>query len=143
MVDLQRLDPKFRPANAGRLVVVASMVFVLSLSGCSSMKTPAGTQEANFFQNPDRVWAAIQMSLDTLEYEIESSNRPDGKMRAVPIDDDAPSVVFEISQVAWTQDQVRVYVKPVAGDSGPLVGQDVLDVAAADFLTVLKRKLAG
>ena len=143
MVDFLRLDPRFRPANAGRFFVVASMVFALSLSGCSSMKTPAGTQEANFFQNPDRVWAAIQMSLDTLEYEIESSNRPDGTMRAIPIDDEAPPVVFEISQVAWTQDQVRVYVKPVAGESGPSVGQSVLDKAAADFLTVLKRKLAG
>ena len=119
------------------------MVFALSLSGCSSMTTPAGAQAANFFQNPDRVWAAIQMSLDTLEYEIEGSNRPDGTMRAVPIDDDAPSIVFEISQVAWTQDQVRVYVKPVAGGSGPSIEQGVLDKAAADFLTVLKRKLGG
>ncbi len=52
-------------------------------------------------------------------------------------------VALQIDQVAWTQDQVRVYVKPVALDTSSPVGQEALDKVAADFLTVLKRKLGS
>ena len=133
-----------RRSKAKAAIFASALIVVVSLAGCASVKTPPGTSSASFFQNPDRVWAAIQMSLDTLEYEIESSNRPDGKMRAVPLaGGDGPSIALEIDQVAWTQDQVKIYVKPVAGDPGSSVSQELLDKAAADFLTVLKRKLGG
>ena len=125
-------------------IVAVTLIVMLSSVGCASVKTPPGTSTVSFFQNPDRVWAAIEMSLDTLEYEIVSSNRFDGKMRAVPLaDDDGPSIAYEIDQVAWTSDQVKVYVKPVAADSDSSVDQSDLDKAAADFLAVLKRKLGS
>ena len=133
-----------RHSRTRAVAVAAALIIVVSMAGCASVKTPPGTSTASFFQNPDRVWAAIEISLDTLEYEIETSNRADGKMRAVPLGGgDGRSIALEIDQVAWSQDQVKIYVKPVAGDPGSPVSQENLDKAAADFLTVLKRKLGG
>ena len=144
MIDVPGTNSKRELKSAGRLAVLFLAVLAVFFSGCSSVKTPPDTVNANFFENPNRVWAAIEISLDTLDYEVESSNRPDGKMRAVPGgDSDGMPVALQIDQVAWTQDQVRVYVKPVALDTSSPVGQEALDKVAADFLTVLKRKLGS
>ncbi len=144
MIETLKSTLRLRTVAVSRFMAVVCVVFLLPLAGCSSMKESPDTSDASFFQNPDRVWAAIQMSLDTLEYEIENSNRPDGEMRAVPIDGDSePKIVLEIRQVAWTTDQVRVYVTPADGGSGEPATQTALDKAAADFLAVLKRKLGG
>ena len=108
------------------------------------MKNPPGTVTAQFFQNPDRVWEAIQLSLEILEYVVESSNRDEGVIRAAKTaDDQTPWVALDINQVMYTQDQVNVYVRGEAEDPSAPPSQEALDKAAQDFVTVLKRKLGG
>ncbi len=128
-----------------RLLLVLTVVMTAgSMVSCASVKNPPGTVTAQFFRNPDRVWEAIQLSLETLEYVVESSNRDDGVIRAArPADDQTPWVALDISQVMYTQDQVNVFVRGVAEDPAAAPSQEALDKAAQDFVTVLKRKLGG
>ena len=84
----------------------------------------------------------VDRTLETLGYEVESSNREDGVIRAVGTSNgDSPGVVLEIDQVMRTLDQVNVYVRPVAADPNAPPGDEALTRAAQDFVTVLKRKL--
>lgn len=123
------------------LVVVTAIV---SVASCASVKSPPGTVTVQFFQNPDRVWQGILLSLDTLEYVVESSNRDEGVIRAAqPAEEETSRVALDISQVMYTQDQVNVFVRGVAEDPSAAPSQDVLDKAAQDFVSVLKRKLGG
>ena len=123
--------------------LVAVMAVVMAV-GCASLKNPPGTVTAQFFQNSDRVWEGIQLSLEALEYVVESSNRDDGVIRAAkPADDQTPWIALEINQVANTQDQVNVYVRGVPEDPSAAPDQETLDKAAQDFVTVLKRKLGN
>ena len=128
----------FRGAVCSLVVVIAAGLLV----SCASVKTPEGTFSAGFFQNPNRVWEGIDLTLEILGYEIESSNRADGVLRAVPTaESESPGTVLEINQVMNTDDKVSVYVKGVAADPGAPPDQDALDKAANEFLTVLTRKV--
>ncbi len=133
------VDSLYSLARRGVLVVLVAG-FVVS---CASVKNPPGTVTAQFFQNPDRVWDAILLSLDTLGYEVTSSNRDDGVIRAALPAGDTSGVGLEINQVMNTQDQVNVYVRGVAEDASSSPSREALDKAAQDFVTVLKRKLGG
>jgi hypothetical protein len=129
-----------------RSLVLASAAAVTAglMISCASVKNPPGTVTAQFFQNPDRVWEAIQLSLDTLDYVVESSDRDEGVIRAAkPAADTTPWIALDINQVMYTGDQVNVFVRGVAEDPSAAPSQDVLDKAAQDFVTVLKRKLGG
>ena len=120
-------------------VVLAAMV----LASCASVAEPPGTASAQFFQNPDRVWAAIGETLETLGYEVETSNRMDGAIRAVPAaGGESPGIVLDISQVMHTGDQVNVDVKPRPAP-GSRADRQTTNAAAGDFVAVLKRTLAG
>lgn len=126
---------------AGRsLLVVLVAGFVVS---CASVRNPPGTVTAQFFQNPDRVWDALGLSLDTLGYEVTSSNRDEGVIRAKMPAGDTSGVGLEINQVMYTQDQVDVFVRGVARDAASSPNQEELDRAAQDFVAVLKRKLGS
>jgi len=125
------------------LVLAAVMTAGLMVS-CASVKNPPGTATAQFFQNPDRVWEAIQLSLDALDYVVESSNRDEGVIRAArPSDDTTPWIALDINQVMYTEDQVSVFVRGVAEDPSAAPSQETLDKAAQDFVTVLRRKLGS
>lgn len=132
-----------KPGSRTMTVLCAAMAAGILVS-CASVTNPPGTVTAQFFQNPDRVWDGIEISLDTLGYEIESSNRADGVIRALPTSESAtPGAALEINQIMNTDDEVRVYVRPVAADAAVATVQEELDRAARDFVTVLKRKLGG
>jgi uncharacterized lipoprotein len=122
------------------LLVVLVAGFVVS---CASVRNPPGTVTAQFFQNPDRVWDALELSLDTLGYEVTSSNRDEGVIRAKKPADDPSGVGLEINQVMYTQDQVDVFVKGVAEDPTAAPEQAALAKAAQDFVAMLERKLGN
>jgi uncharacterized lipoprotein len=122
------------------LLVVLVAGFVVS---CASVRNPPGTVTAQFFQNPDRVWDALGLSLDTLGYEVTSSNRDEGVIRAKKPADDPSGVGLEINQVMYTEDQVDVFVKGVAEDPTAAPEQAALARAAQDFVAVLERKLGN
>jgi len=140
----REMNSRFSMAPRGFALVLAMVMTAGLVVSCASVKNPPGTVTAQFFQNPDRVWEAIQISLETLEYVVESSNRDEGVIRAAkPADDQTPWVALDINQVMYTQDQVNVFVRGVAEDPSAAPGQEALDKAAQDFVTVLKRKLGG
>jgi len=140
----REVNSRFSITPRSFVLVLAAVMTAALMVSCASVKNPPGTVTAQFFQNPDRVWEAIQISLENLEYEVESSNRDEGKIRAAkPADDQTPWIALDINQVMNTQDQVNVYVRGVAEDPSAAPGQDELEKAAQDFVTVLKRKLGG
>jgi uncharacterized lipoprotein len=122
------------------VVAVVATGFIVS---CASVRNPPGTVTAQFFQNPDRVWDALGLSLDALGYEVASSNRDEGVIRAKKPAGDTSGVGLEINQVMYTQDQVDVFVRGVAGEAASSPNQEDLDRAAQDFVTLLKRKLGN
>jgi len=122
------------------LLVVLVAGFIVS---CASVRNPPGTVTAQFFQNPDRVWDALELSLDTLGYEVTSSNRDEGVIRAKKPAGDTSGGGLEINQVMYTQDQVDVFVRGVAQDPTAAPEQAALAKAAQDFVDVLKRKLGN
>jgi len=126
------------------VVAVLITVFV-ALSGCSAIKgSPEGTWRVNFFTDPDRVWGAIELSLLELEYEVTEENRYDGVIRAISApSDDGTVIELAIDQVARTEDQVKVYVKPSFGGDEGSTNPDLLKAAADEFIKAVNDTLNG
>jgi hypothetical protein len=96
---------------------------------------PADSRTASYFDPPDRVWDAIQMTLEEQGYEVESEDRLDGIIHAVSGEGDE-AVALRIDQVFRT-DIVRVHVRP----DGEVT--DRSDAAVADFLALLDSTMKG
>lgn len=124
------------------VVPMIAVLAIVLLGACASLKNPPGTVTARFTDNPDRVWEGIHLTLETLEFVVESANRDEGVIRAAKVAEDrTPWVALEISQVMHTDDQVNVYVVGVAEDPANPPDEETLEKAAQDFVSVLKRKL--
>ena len=140
----REVNSRFSITPRSFVLVLAAVMAVGLMVSCASVKNPPGTVTAQFFQNPDRVWEGIELSLETLEYVVESSNRDEGVIRAAkPADDQTPWVALEINQVMYTQDQVNVFALGVPEDPSNPPDPQTLEKAAQDFVTVLKRKLGN
>ena len=128
-----------------RQVVATVLVSgIVSLSACSSTDSSTGGRRANFFKDPDRVWAAIELSLLELDYEVTESNRFDGWIRAQSVPaEDGTVIELAIDQVVRTDDQVSVYVKPSFGSSGGADNPDLLKAAADALVKTLETTLNG
>jgi hypothetical protein len=123
-------------------VVTGVLVVVLSLAACSSLGGAPDGWRVNSFKDPDTVWAAIELVLLELDYEIVAKHRPDGVIRAEPgAADDGTVIALAIDQVARTDDQVSVYVKPSFVGDGGSVDPDLLKAAADNFVRTLRGKL--
>jgi hypothetical protein len=128
------------------LCVVATvlLVMVTLLSACSSLGGASDGWRVNSFKDPDTVWAAIELALLELDYEIVTSNRPDGVIRAESRrTDDGTVIALAIDQVVRTDDQVSVYVKPSFAGNGGSSDPDLLKAAADAFVKHLESTLNG
>jgi len=128
-----------------RLILALFIVTVVSLSACSTFEgSSEGTWNTSYFTNPDRVWEAVQLSLIELDYEVESENRDDGIIRATSEPaEDGTVIALAIDQVARTEDQVHLYVKPsFAGNRGS-ISPDLLKAAAEELIKAVDDKLRG
>ena len=135
---IRRVCHTFRGLLPAAFVVIALSSF-LACSSLSSSSPDSWT--GRYFQNPDRVWAAILETLIDLDYGIAVSNRQDGKIQTEPkAGEDHAGVVLSIDQLMHTQDQVSVYVKPSGGD---VADPDARKAAADQFMAVLNKKLLG
>jgi hypothetical protein len=125
---------------AGRIALV---VMVVSLSACASSKAASdGTWRANFFVNSDRVWNAIEVSLTDVNYQVTEKSRFDGTIRAESAAaDDGTVIVLDINQVAYTNDQVNVFVRPSFATGGAAANPELLKAAADRFMSILNMKL--
>jgi len=123
---------------------VAGVVIVaLGLGGCASGPAGPGNEEwsAAYVDNPDRVWAAIQQTLDELGYEVDEESRFDGTIRAAEITDRPDqSIVLHIDQIQRTE-VARVHVRPAGGPTGGPDGYRRLDEAVRAFLAGLDSRL--
>jgi len=118
------------------------MAVALSFA-CAS--TPAGGDDwaTQYVGSPDRVWAAIQLSLDELGYSIEDENRPDGRLRAVSTPSQQEAVVvLRIDQI-MRSNIVKVYVKVNNDPSDPQLDLEQREAAAREFLAELNGRLYG
>lgn len=140
-----RVPTRDRPIRVLRQMVMTVLVAgVVSLSACSSTDSSTEGWRANFFKDSDRVWAAIELSLLELDYEVTESNRFDGLIRArsVPTED-GTVIELAIDQVVRTDDQVSVYVKPSFGSGGGAGNPNLLKATADAFVKTLESKLNG
>jgi hypothetical protein len=117
------------------------MLGLVALIGiaCSSA-APAGEQwSANYVESPERVWVAINQTLEALGYEIEESDRHNSIVIASSEGDEGePSLRLRVAQVARTE-VVRVHVTP----HGATPDSDRFGAAAKDFLAALDATLTG
>ena len=153
MIPVTTSDPGFHRVTvrrAARFVLdlrpmLALLVCVITFLACASSSNPRPeTWSSSYFQNPDRVWAAILETLIDLDYDVAESNREDGILRTEPqAGEKGNGVVLSINQVMYTFDQVNVYIRPSAGVAGDTVDPGVLKAAADQFKTALDNKLLG
>jgi len=125
--------------------VAAGMAVMMTVGACSTFQASSeDTWTATFFDNPDRVWNAIELALLELDYEITEENRTDGVMRAEssPAEDGAV-IALAIDQVVRTEDQVHVYVKPSFAANPGSADPDLLKAAADAFVKRIEKELKG
>ena len=125
--------------------VAAGMAVMMTVGACSTFQASSeDTWTATFFDNPDRVWNAIELALLELDYEITEENRTDGVMRAEssPAEDGAV-IALAIDQVVRTEDQVHVYVKPSFAANPGSADPDLLKAAADVFVKRIEKELKG
>ncbi len=127
-------------SSVSRFVAVALLVFSLACS--TRQPTDENTLRASFFQNADRVWSAIQMSLIDLDYEMGDSNRMDGTMSASSSVGET-TIELDIRQIQYTEDQVNVFVRPVDGGGTTAAEAGALRAAGDAFMKLLSSKLGG
>jgi hypothetical protein len=136
-------NPGKHRADAMGLMIGVVLATVI-LAACSSGRAESDDRwMRGYLAPPDRVWTAIQISLDELGYDIEKENRIDGTMRAVGLAD-GPNrgIVLKIDQIMRT-DVVRVHVNAGGSSSGGQVDMKRLDAAASEFLTLVDIKLGS
>ena len=143
-------DPTASKAIASRRFLSFSAttgVIALAMMACACSTFRASSEDtltATFFDNPDRVWSAIELALLELDYEVVSENRADGVIRAESSrGDDGTVIALAVDQVARTEDQVNVYVKPSFGGDRGSADADLLKAAADAFVKNLEAKLKG
>ena len=122
--------------------VVAVVICLTSILACSSLSSSSpDSWTGRYFQNPDRVWAAILETLIDLDYRVAVSNREDGTIQTEPqAGEDHAGVVLSIDQMMHTHDQVSVYVKPSGVDGAD---SGARKAAADQFMAALNKKLQG
>lgn len=130
-----------------RKYAVATLLIALavSLTACATFEgTPEGTWRANFFKDPDSVWIAIQRTLLDLDYDVIEKDWLQGAIRAEsPPGDGGAVIVLVLNQVAYTDAQVNVYVRPSFRDGEGSASPDLLKAAANEFIKSLNAKLNG
>lgn len=129
-----------------RLVAITAIIaLVMTVAACSTFRASSeDTWTVTFFENPDRVWNAIELALIELDYDVVSENRPDGVIRAESAPaEDGTVIALAIDQVVRTEDKVNVYVKPSIGSDQGSADPDFLKAAADEFMAVLKKTLSG
>jgi hypothetical protein len=139
---LIRESDTYRPRATA--LVIAVLLATVIVAACSSGRSDSDDRwMRGYLAPPNRVWTAIQISLDELGYDIEKENRNDGTMRAVGLAD-GPNrgIVLKIDQIMRT-DVVRVHVNAGGSSSGGQVDMKRLDAAASEFLALLDIKLGS
>lgn len=128
-----------RHHRAQEFVCSVLALAVLVGLGCSS-SAPAGEQwTASYVEPPDRVWAAINQTLEDLGYEIEQADRHESIIVARSSGDESdPPMTLRIAQVARTE-VVRVHVTPASATSD----DERFTAAAGEFLATLDAAMKG
>lgn len=136
---------RFETYRSRGAVMILAIAMVVTLTACSTFNGSSdGNWNTSYFTNPDRAWAAIQIALIDLDYEVVSENRDDGIIRATSEPTEDGTVInLAIDQVMRTDEQVHIYIKPsFAGDQGS-TNPDLLRAAAEDLIKALDDKLKG
>jgi hypothetical protein len=135
---------QFGAVAARRIGIAAVMLAVVIGSACTSGSLGSDDKwMRGYLDDPDRVWAAIHLTLDELGYEVDKENRVDGEIRAAAVENRPnKGVVLKINQVMRT-DVVRVYVHAGETSPGPQPDLKRLDAAAGEFLALLDIKIKG
>lgn len=132
-----------RTPRHARIACAVAGVLAGFLVGCvSSPYDASDTSIVSSWQNPDRVWSAIEQTLSELGYDIVDSNRFDGRIHASG-ESDGATVELDISQVVFTEDQVKVFIKPRSGGGGRGPASELSRQAARDFAAALTKKVSS
>jgi len=120
-----------------RLAVLGMTVVMMGGLGCASSATGGDPWSTHYVGSPDDVWVSIHIALVELDYDVESENREDGKVRAVRDGDDENStVVLSIDQI-MRNEEVKVYVRVAEGPGEPAMSRNLMEKHAKDFLALV------
>jgi hypothetical protein len=128
-----------RASGLAAVAITFAALAVVAGLACSSAAPAAERWTASYVDPPDRVWVAINQTLETLEYEIEEADRHESIIVATAgAEDPATQVTLRIAQVAHTE-VVRVHVRP-QDDTTDI---ERFEAAASEFLASLDATMKG
>jgi len=140
------MDAKSRTLVRGRdmskfvgrtMAVLGAAIVLFGSLGCASSNADGDPWSTHYVGSPDDVWVSIHIALVELDYDVESENRVDGKVRAVRDgDDESSTVVLSIDQIMRTA-EVKVYVRVAAGPGEPAMSRNLMEKHAKDFLALV------
>ena len=122
----------------GSATVILGLALVALMSfGCAATKPSSDPWVINYVGSPDDVWVACHIALVELDYDVESENRQDGLVRAVRAGaEEGSTEVLSLDQIMRTND-VKVYVRAVAGPDQPAMDFSRKEELAKEFLAMV------
>jgi hypothetical protein len=105
--------------------------------GCAATKPSSDPWVVNYVGSPDDVWVACHIALVDLDYDVESENREDGRVRAVrPGAEEGTIEVLSLDQI-MRSDDVKVYIRAAAGPDQPAMDAARKETLAKEFMALV------
>jgi len=122
----------------GLATVILATAFVVMVNfGCAATQPSSDPWVINYTGSPDDVWVACHIALADLDYEVESENRQDGRVRAVRSGaEEGSTEVLSLDQIMRTND-VKVYVRASAGPDQPTMDFSRREALAKEFMALV------
>ncbi len=128
-------DMDYRTGRA--LAILAIAVVLIGSLGCAATKPSSDPWVVNYVGSPDDVWVACHIALVDLDYDVESENREDGRVRAVrPGAEEGTIEVLSLDQI-MRSDDVKVYIRAVAGPDQPAMDAARKETLAKEFMALV------
>ena len=125
-----RHPARFRVLTRAATLVLAAVL----IAGCSSASKTDDPWTIQYVGSSDDTWTAMHIAFIDLDYEVESEDRNEGRIRAVrAAEGERPGSVLTISQVA-RHDMVSIWVRVSAPEGEPPMDRAQQEVFAEEFL---------
>lgn len=123
------------------LLVGLSVCSLILPTACSSASKTDDPATLVYVGSSDDTWTAAHIVLIELDYDVESENRNEGKIRAIrSAGDDHSASVLTIDQIG-RHDTISIYIRAMAAPGQPTMAPDQAERLAQEFLSPFKALL--
>lgn len=123
------------------LLIGLSMGSLILPTACSSASKTDDPATLIYVGSSDDTWTAMHIVLIELDYDVETENRDEGRIRATrSAGDDRPASVLTIDQIG-RHETISIYVRAMAAPGEPTLALDQAERLAQEFLSPVKALL--